>query len=135
MQLNIDKSKIMIFNFTRNYQFTTNISQNGDDMEVINETKLLGTILTNDLKWHRNTKELVKRANARIRIQHKITEFSAPTEDMVQIYIGYIRSILKQSCTVWHSSLTLEDNENLEGVQKSAMRIRLMTMPLNFMAV
>ena len=125
MQLNVDKSKMMIFNFTRNYQFTTNISHNGDDMEVINETKLLGTIITNDLKWHRNTQDLVKRANARMRILHKIAEFSAPKEDMVQIYISYIRSILEQSCTVWHSSLTLEDIEDLERVQKSAMRIIL----------
>ena len=113
MQLNVDKSKMMIFNFTRNYQFATNVSHNGNDMEVITETKLLGTILTNDLKWHRNTKELVKRANARMRILRKIKEFSAPTEDMVQIYISYIRSIFEQSCTVWHSSLTLEDNEDL----------------------
>ena len=61
------QSKMMIFNFTRNYQFATNVSHNGNDMEVITETKLLGTILTNDLKWHRNTKELVKRANARMK--------------------------------------------------------------------
>ena len=36
MQLNVEKSQMMIFNFTRNYQFTTNISHNGDDMEIIN---------------------------------------------------------------------------------------------------
>ena len=125
MQLNVDKSKMMIFNFTRNYQFTTNISHNGDDMKIIDETKLLGTVITNDLKWHRNTAELVKRANARMRILHKIAEFSAPTEDMVQIYISYIRSILEQSCTIWHSGLTVEDIQDLERVQKSALRIIL----------
>jgi hypothetical protein len=125
MQLNVEKSKSMIFNFTYNYQFTTNISHNGDDMKVIDETKLLGTIITNDLKWHRNTEDLVKRANARMRILHKISEFSAPVEDLVQIYVSYIRSILEQSCTVWHSSLTLENIDDLERVQKSAMRIIL----------
>ena len=44
---------------------------------------------------------------------------------MVQIYISYIRSILEQSSTVWHSSLTQEDVDDLERVQKSAMRIIL----------
>ena len=125
MQLNVEKSKMMIFNFTRNYQFTTNISHNGDDMEIINETKLLGTVITDDLKWHRNTEEIIKRANARMRILHKIAEFSAPTEDMVQIYISYIRSILEQSCAIWHSGLTQEDTQDLERVQKSALRIIL----------
>ena len=115
----------MIFNFTLNYQFTTNLSHNGDDVEVIDETKLLGTIITDDLKWHKNTESLVKRANARMRILHKISEFSAPIEDMVTIYISYIRSILEQSCTLWHSSLTIENCEDLERVQKSEMRIIL----------
>ena len=125
MQLNVEKSKAMIFNFTQNYQFTTNLSHNGDDMEIIEETRLLGTIITDDLKWHKNTESLVKRANARMRILHKISEFSAPKEDMVTIYISYIRSILEQSCTVWHSNLTVENCEDLERVQKSALRIIL----------
>ena len=125
MELNVEKSKTMIFNFTKNYKFTTNISHNGDDLEVIDETKLLGTIITNDLKWHKNTTFLVKKANARMRLLHKIAEFAAPMEDMVSIYVSYIRSILEQSCTVWHSSLTLEDSQDLERVQKSAMRIIL----------
>ena len=44
---------------------------------------------------------------------------------MVTIYISYIRSILEQSCTVWHSNLTVENCEDLERVQKSALRIIL----------
>ena len=125
MELNVEKSKAMIFNFTHNYQFSTNLSHNGDDVEVINQTKLLGTIITDDLKWHKNTESLVRRANTRMRIMHKISEFSAPREDMIQIYFSYIRSILEQSSTVWHSSLTVEDSQDIERVQKSAVRIIL----------
>ena len=54
---------------------------------------------------------------------HKLREFSPPEEDMVTIYTSYVRSILEQSCSIWHSSLTQEDSEDLERVQKSAMRI------------
>ena len=60
-----------------------------------------------------------------MRILHKISEFSAPREDMITIYISYIRSILELSCQVWHSSLTQEDIEDLERVQKSALKIIL----------
>jgi hypothetical protein len=111
MQLNVEKSKAVVFNFTCNYQFSTSLSHNGDGVQIVKETKLLGTIITDDLKWHKNTESLVERANARMRILHKISEFSAPTEDMVTIYVSYLRSILEQSCTVWHSSLTIEDSE------------------------
>ena len=51
--------------------------------------------------------------------------FSAPVEDMVLIYISYIRSILEQSCAIWHSRLSQENIEDLERVQKSALKIIL----------
>ena len=119
MDLNVEKSKVMMFNFTKNYQFT---------VEVVDQTKLLGTIITNDLKSHNNIGSLVKRANARIRILHKISEFSAPVEDMVTIYISYVRSIIEQSCTIWHYRLTAEDSADLERVQNSVLRIILKLM-------
>ena len=115
----------MLFNFTYNYQFTTSFTHSGGQIDVIDQTKLLGTIITSDLKWAKNTEFLVKKANARMRLLHKIAEFPPPTEDLLTIYNSYIRSILEQSCTVWHSSLTQDDSENLLRVQKSALRIIL----------
>ena len=44
---------------------------------------------------------------------------------MVTIYVLYIRSICEQSSTVWHSSLTQENIEDLERVQKVASKIIL----------
>ena len=43
----------------------------------------------------------------------------------IYIYILYIRSLLEQSCTVWHSGLTAENSEDLERVQKSSLKIIL----------
>ena len=37
----------------------------------------------------------------------------------------YVRSILEQSCQVWHPMLTLENITDLERVQKSALKIIL----------
>ena len=91
----------------------------------MDEKKLLGTIITNDLKWHRNTQYLVKKAFARFVILHKISEYGASNSDMVTIHKSYIRSILEQSCTFWHSSLTIEDLEDIERVQKCAVKVIL----------
>ena len=55
----------------------------------------------------------------------KVASFSTPTEDLKEIYILVIRSILEHSATVWHSSLTQENIDDLERVQKSALRIIL----------
>ena len=91
-------------------------------LKLVTETKLLGLILRNDMKWSSNTDYLVKKANARMEILRRLANFSGPIKDMVQIYITYIRSILEQSCVIWHNSLTEEDNMKLERVQKNACR-------------
>ena len=123
MKINEEKTKAMIFNFTNNYQFTTRMQLNNENIQVVTETKLLGTHLTNDLKWDKNTNELVKKANARLQLLRKIKSFNAPLQDLKQVYITFIRSLLEQSCTVWNSMLTNENIEDIERVQKSALKI------------
>ena len=53
----------------------------------------------------------------------KVASFGTSIEEKRSIYILFIRSILEQSSVVWHSSLTKENEEDLERVQKSALKI------------
>ena len=96
------------------------------------KAKLLGVIITNDLKWDANTESLVKRANCRMELLRKVASFGTSVEEKKNIYILFIRSILEQSSVVWHSSLTKENEEDLERVQKSALKIILGTKFLNY---
>ena len=54
---------------------------------------------------------------------HKLFEFDVPREDLINIYTLYIRSVIEQSCVVWHSSLTNGEKRDMERVQKVALRI------------
>ena len=60
MRLNIRKTKNMIFNFSKKYQFTTKLNVENENIEMVRETTLLGTVITDRLTWDRNTEELVK---------------------------------------------------------------------------
>ena len=71
MKVNESKSKIMVFNFTKNYQFSTRLKLEGQILEAVSETKLLGTIVTNDLKWTKNTSFIVQKANKRLELLRK----------------------------------------------------------------
>ena len=124
-ELNIEKSKVMIFNFTHDYQFSSRLYLGGQLLEIIEETKLLGTVITSDLKWETNTEMLTKKAYKRMRMLQKLKSFGVQEEDLRTIYILYIRSILEQNCQVWHFSLTNEDEVNLERVQKVACNLIL----------
>ena len=125
MLINEKKTKNMIFNFSSNYQFNTRMQLKGENIETIKNTKLLGTIISDDLKWDLNTANIVKKANARLELLRRVASFNPPLEDLKTIYILFIRSLLEQSATVWHSSLTEENISDIERVQKSAVRIML----------
>ena len=123
MQLNEKKTKSIIFNFSKKNQFTTNLSVNNVKLEIVNEVKLLGTYITSDLKWNKNTKVIVKKAYARMQLLTKSANFTNNRYDLRSIYLTFIRSILEQSAVVWHSSLTKKNRRDLERVQKSAVRV------------
>ena len=125
MKINQTKTKTMIFNQTNLYQFNTRLKINNETLDTVEETKLLGTIITNDLKWDLNTRNIVKKAYARMELLKKLVKFQPPQNDLKQVYIAYIRSLLEQSCTVWHSSLTVENSNDLERIQKVALKIIL----------
>ena len=124
MKLNVDKSKIMIFNFTKQ-QFATRLYMENILLETINETKLLGTIVQSDLKWDQNTDMIVKKGYQRMLILHKLNSFHVADGDLVQIYKLYIRSLLEQNCQVWHYAITEEEKTDIERVQRVAARIIL----------
>ena len=125
MMINQKKTKTMIFNYTENFKFTTRLKLKNENIDVITNTRLLGTIISDDLKWELNTSNLVKKANARMELLRKVASFGTPAEDLKVIYILFIRSSLEQSATVWHSSLTEENCSDLERIQKSALKVIL----------
>ena len=125
MLINSKKTKTMLFNFTEKYQFGTRLMLKNEPLEIVDSTRLLGTIISSDFSWDLNTSSIVKKANARMQLVRKVASFGIPVEDIKNIYVLFVRSILEQSATVWHSSLTQENRDDLERVQKSAVKVML----------
>ena len=113
----------MIFNFTKDKQFTTNIKLKGETVEIVNESKLLGVIISSDLKWDRNTNHVVKNANKMMKMLHIASKFTRNKAHLEHIFKTFIRSRLEYASTVWHSSLTVSNRNDLERIQKSAMKV------------
>ena len=132
MKLNEKKTQQIIFNFNRDHQFTTELRLKGEPLEIVEEVKLLGVIITNDLKWDKNTSYLVKKANKKMRMLHIASKFTRNREHLKQIYKTFVRSNLEFSSNVWHSSLTKENRQDLERVQKAALRVILGDDYLNY---
>ena len=104
----------------------------GEEIETINDIKLLGTRITIDLRWNENTKMIVKSSNKRMQFLHRAAKFTNNVKDLKLIYMLQIRSKLEQSAVVWHSGLTQKNRMDLERVQKSALKLILKERYLNY---
>ena len=69
--------------------------------------------------------EHCEKANARMQLIRKVASFGTSADELKNVYILFIRSLLEQSAVVWHGSLTQENIDDLERVQKSAVKIIL----------
>ena len=76
----------MVFDFSKNSQFTTDVKLKGEKLDVVDEVKLLETIITSYMKWNKNTQRIVKNANAKMRMLHIASKFIRNKNDLLQIY-------------------------------------------------
>ena len=119
------KTKSMIVNFTNNYQFHTRMKINGSNIEVVDKIRILGTTFTNNLTWNENCDILIKKVNARMQLIRKVWSFGSTREDMVHLWKVYCLSVLEQSCMVWDSGLSIENETDLERTQKTFVKLVL----------
>ena len=117
MKLNPKKCCNIIFNFSKKKQFATNMKIKDDVIETVQSKKLLGTSIEDKMKWNLKIERLIKAANKRMVLLHKVSKFTSRISDLKLIYNSKIRSILETSCDVWHSSLTLQQRASLERLQ------------------
>ena len=124
MQLNEKKSQYMIFSRS-NSEFATRLTMNGNTLDRVEEIKLVGVWLTTFLDWDKNTREMCKKAFARMTMLTKLKYVGTSREDLLDIYNLYIRSVLEYCSVVWHSTLTVQQGTDIENVQKLCLKIIL----------
>ena len=115
----------MVFNPGKSRDFLKRFSFNNKELEVVEETKLLGMIMRNDLSWGSNTKYLVKRAHKKLWCLKRLKRLGAKPQDLIDVYYKQIQSFLEFSAPVWDPNLTENDRKKIERVQKSACSIIL----------
>ena len=124
MVINESKTKVMIFNPARKIDILPQIEiSEGNYIEVVEETKLLGLIVRSDLKWQSNTENIVKKSYMRMWILRNLKRYGAEEQQLIDTYIQQIRSIAEMACPVWNAGLTQQEERGLERIQKTAFAI------------
>ena len=62
----------------------------------------------------------------------KLKYVGTPIEDLIEIYILFIRSVTEYCSVAFHSSLTFEESNKLERIQKTCLKIILGEMYIDY---
>ena len=95
MKINKDKSKAMKFTRVTKADFPLELSfEDGVVLEVLDEIKLLGIIVQDNLKWNKNTDYICKKARQRIWLLRNMRKSGLSQSELVDAYIKEVRSLL-----------------------------------------
>ena len=121
------KTNVMKFNFARNQDFPPELNIDGfsNQLEVVGATKLLGIMLTDDLKWKKNTEYICKKAYKKMWTLRRMKVLDIEPYVILDVYLKEIRSVLELAVPAWHSGLTQKQSADLERVQRVAVSIIL----------
>ena len=112
--------------FTRAQQdFATRLTINDHKIEQINATKILGLWISEDLSWERNTTEICRKAYSRMSMLTKLKHAGVSTDDLLDVYKLFIRTITEYCAVSFHSSLTVSQATDIERIQKVCLKIIL----------
>ena len=85
MVISQQKTKSMIFNFNDKYQFTTRLQLKGENVEIVDQMKILGTIVRSDLSWNSNCEYLIKKVNKMMQLVRNLVKFGATKTELVHL--------------------------------------------------
>ena len=126
MKINTSKSNIMIFNKAKNFDFQPEYAfRNGQTLSVIEETRLLGIQLRTDLRWSSNVKSIYKRAMSKMWLLRRMKVLNLEPRIILEYYLKEIRVLAEQAVPIWNSGLTKKQVDDLERIQKVALKIIL----------
>ena len=126
MKINQSKSKVILFNTSRKFDFMPEISFDGkNNLEVVEEIKLLGIIFQSNMRWKSNTANLCRNGYARLWMLRNLKKYGAGRADLLDVYAKQVRCAVELAVPVWNAGITIAESNQLERVQKAAFHIIL----------
>ena len=125
MQINGKKCAVINFKFNKIEQAEIPYKINNEKLDTVSVMNLLGVVISDDLKWLENTKKIVTKCSRSLYIISKLKSFGASRDDLVRVWLSYLRPITEYAAPLWHPSLMVIEKYKIERLQKRALRIIL----------
>ena len=125
MMINKKKTKLMLFNPCRKWDFMPELILEDQEIDLVEEMKLLGVVIQSDMKWSSNTDSIVKKGFKRLWSMRRLSTMGASVDDLKDVYTKQVRSVLELAVPAWQAAITQAERHDIERVQKTALHIML----------
>ena len=114
VRLNPTKCTTMEINFMKEPPVPSVFYIKDNALEQSETVKLLGVQIQQDLKWDTHINTILQRANGRFHMLRVLKSHGLPVEDLITIYIGFLRPLLEYAVPVWNGAITNQQKDQLE---------------------
>lgn len=125
LKLNPSKCKVMQVCFKRNPPCPPDMKIADKGLELVTETKLLGLTVQSYLRWDSQVNDMVCKSSRRLYMLGRLKRFGVPVEDLVSVYVGYVRPSVEYASPVWHGCISKQQTHQIERIQKRACHVIL----------
>jgi hypothetical protein len=122
LYINTSKTKELTISFGKKQELP-HLIMDGKEIERVSETKLLGVIISDNLKWDAHVKFIVEKASKRLFYLRQLKYAGLHENELTRVYKALVRPVCEYACPVWSTHLPKYLIENIEAVQKRAMKI------------
>jgi hypothetical protein len=120
--INATKTKDMLMAFGEDLGIPQ-LTLGNELVERVHSSKLLGVIISDDLKWEEHIHYINSKAGKRLYYLRELKHAGLSKEDLICIYLALIRPVCEYACPVWSTCLTLEQKQTIESIQRRSLRI------------
>jgi hypothetical protein len=121
--LNARKCKEILICFWKKKPNFQQLTVNDYPVEQVKSAKLLGLMLSSDLKWNEHVAYIVKKSSRRLYMLRLLKRAKADTKTLITVYISFIRPILEYCNQIWHFNIPEYLSKDIERIQRRTLKI------------
>jgi hypothetical protein len=122
LKINQEKSKAMLFNRAKKHDFSPKLSLlPGQELEVVEELKLVGYQLRSDMRTISNTEYIVKRAWKRMWVVRRLKALGASEKELLNVLRAQVLSVLQFATPAWSTLITGQESNRIESVLRTGL--------------
>ena len=130
LNLNVKKTKEMIFDFRKRQSNIQLLDIASESVERVSEYKYLGIVIDNKLTGSQNTQLVFKKCIQRVHHLRILKNLNVNPSIVTLLYKSIVESVLCFSISIWYGRITCNSKSKLKKIVKTSSKLGASVTPL-----